>query len=99
MLGFRSQGASMLLALCSLLVFAAPATTAAPLFPSTYVAPATGPVLIRNATILTGTGARLDNADLLLVDGKISAVGQALPAVPNATVIDAKGRWVTPGII
>lgn len=99
MFGFRPHAASMLLALCSLLACAAPAASSAPLFPSTYAAPAVGPVLIRHATILTGTGARLDNADLLMVDGKVSAIGQALPVPAGTAVIDAKGRWLTPGII
>ena len=47
-------------------------------YPSAYV-PRTGPpVLIRNATVLTGTGTRLDGADVLLRDGKIAAVGTAV---------------------
>ncbi len=99
MFGSRLHGASMLLALLSFVVFAVPAALSAPIFPSTYAAPTVGPVLIRHATILTGTGARLDNADLLMVDGKVSAVGQALPVPAGTAVIDAKGRWVTPGII
>lgn len=98
MSGFRPLGVSILLALSALL--AAPASAApTPPFPSTYVAPVAGQILIRNATILTGTGARLDNADLLLGEGKVSAVGQGLPVPANAAVIDAKGRWITPGII
>jgi imidazolonepropionase-like amidohydrolase len=57
-------------------------------------------VLIRNATIWTvdeqGT---LENADLLVRDGKIAAVGAGLEAPPEARVIDATGRHVTPGMI
>lgn len=68
-------------------------------YPSTYVAPASVPVLIRHATVLTGTGAQLDDADVLMQDGKISAVRKDLGTVPNARVIDAKGRYVTPGLI
>ena len=75
------------------------AATAAPPYPSTYQVPQSGPVLIRNATVLTGTGARLDNADVLIADGRISAVGSNLTAPPNATVVDGAGRWVTPGLI
>ena len=33
------------------------------------------PVLIQHATVLTGTGQRLDDADVLLRDGRIVAVG------------------------
>jgi imidazolonepropionase-like amidohydrolase len=54
--------------------------------------------LITNATILTGTGERLDNASLLLRDGKVAWVGEG-EAPANAATIDAEGRWVTPGII
>jgi len=68
-------------------------------YPSTYRAIASNPVLIRNATVLTGTGERLDGADVLMVDGKISAVGISLSAPDNAQVIDGTGKWVTPGII
>ena len=68
-------------------------------FPSTYRALASQPVLIRNGTVLTGTGTRLDNADVLLVDGKVQAVGPSLNAPSGARVIDAQGRWVTPGLI
>ena len=54
--------------------------------------------LLKGATILTGIGTRLDNADVLLSDGKIVAVGAGLSS-EGATVVDASGRWVTPGII
>ncbi|HEU0224735.1 MAG TPA: amidohydrolase [Steroidobacteraceae bacterium] len=57
------------------------------------------PVLIRNATILTGTGARIDGGDVLLEHGRIGAVGRGLQAPAGARVIDASGRWVTPGLI
>jgi imidazolonepropionase-like amidohydrolase len=68
-------------------------------YPSTYRVPVSTPTLIRNATILTGTGQRLDDADVLLVDGRINAVGRGLEAPANAQVIDGHGKWVTPGII
>jgi imidazolonepropionase-like amidohydrolase len=54
--------------------------------------------LLTGATVLTGTGERLDDADVLFSDGKIVAVGTDLPA-DGATVVDATGRWVTPGVI
>ena len=68
-------------------------------YPSTYRAIAAGPVLIRHATVLTGTGERLEDGDVLLQDGKVVAVGRGLQAPADATVIDATGRWVTPGLI
>jgi len=48
---------------------------------------------------LTGTGTRLDNADVLIVEGKIQAVGQNLQAPPQSRIIDGKGHWITPGLI
>ncbi len=68
-------------------------------YPSTYKPLAGGPVLLQHATVLTGTGQRLDNADVLLRDGKVVAVGTALDAPSDATRVDATGKWVTPGII
>ncbi|MES2125479.1 MAG: amidohydrolase family protein [Gemmatimonadota bacterium] len=58
-----------------------------------------GPVLIRNATVLTVTKGTLPNTDLLLVDGKISRLGKNLTAPAGATIIDATGKYVMPGII
>jgi imidazolonepropionase-like amidohydrolase len=68
-------------------------------FSSTYAAPAAPPTLIRNATILTGTGIRIDGGDLLIAGGRIASVGRALAAPDGAVVVDARGRWVTPGLI
>ncbi|MGQ4660951.1 amidohydrolase family protein [Lysobacter sp. F6437] len=68
-------------------------------YPSTYQRIAAPPVLIDNATVLTGTGARLDNADVLMADGRIVAVGPSLELPAGATRVDGSGKWVTPGII
>ena len=67
-------------------------------FESRYEALPAQTTLITGATVLTGTGERLDNADVLLVDGKIAEVGTGLSAA-DADVVDAAGKWVTPGII
>ncbi|MDA8939056.1 MULTISPECIES: amidohydrolase [Pseudoalteromonas] len=67
-------------------------------YPSTYTPISTTSTLITNATVLTGTGERLDDADVLLVDGKVQQVGKDL-TVKADTTIDAQGKWVTPGII
>ena len=76
-----------------------PAIAAALPYPSTYAPLPAENVLLRNATILTGDGERLDGADLLLVDGRIAAVGPGLDAPADTRVIDATGKWLTPGII
>ena len=68
-------------------------------YPSTYRAPPSGAVLIRHVTLLNGMGQRLEDADLLMQDGHIAAVGQGLDAPSGVTLIDGTGKWLTPGII
>ena len=68
-------------------------------YPSTYAPIASPPVLISGATVLTGTGTRLDGADVLLRDGKVAAVGSGLAAPAGAVRVDGSGKWVTPGLI
>ncbi|MHA7871829.1 MAG: amidohydrolase, partial [Hyphococcus sp.] len=76
-----------------------PARPAADPYPSTYAPYASAPVLITNATILTGAGERIDGGALLMENGRIVAVGAGLEAPEGASVIDAAGKWVTPGVI
>ncbi|MEO9080044.1 MAG: amidohydrolase family protein [Rhodanobacter sp.] len=68
------------------------------LFPSTYRPLPRFDTLVVHATVLDGAGHRIDDGDVLMRDGRIIAVGRGLSA-PGAHVIDATGRWVTPGII
>jgi imidazolonepropionase-like amidohydrolase len=68
-------------------------------FPSTYQALPAQTTLIQHATIYTGTGERIDDGSVLLRDGKIAAVGKQVEAPAGAVVIDAKGKYVTPGLI
>lgn len=68
-------------------------------YPSTYQRVASPPVLLQHATVLTGTGSRLDNSDVLLRDGQIVAIGSRLEAPADAIRVDATNKWVTPGII
>jgi imidazolonepropionase-like amidohydrolase len=68
-------------------------------YPSTYTRLPSHPVLIVNATILTGTGERIENGSLLIADGRISQVSEGSLKAGDAEVIDAEGRWVTPGLI
>ncbi len=67
-------------------------------FASRYQPLAGESTLLTGAIVLTGSGERLDDADVLFADGKIVAVGAELSA-DGATVIDASGMWITPGII
>ncbi|MDY7094286.1 MAG: amidohydrolase family protein [Acidobacteriota bacterium] len=59
-----------------------------------------GVVLVRGATVWTqGPDGILEDADLLVRDGRIEAVGQGLDAPGDALVVDAAGKHVTPGLI
>ena len=69
-------------------------------YPSTYRPLPRQDTLIINATILDGAGHRFDKASVLLRDGKVVEIGSGAIVRPDgAKIIDAKGRWVTPGII
>jgi imidazolonepropionase-like amidohydrolase len=67
-------------------------------FESRYTPLAGEETLLRGATVLTGSGERHDDADVLFADGKIVAVGSGLSS-DSATIIDASGKWITPGVI
>lgn len=57
-------------------------------------------ILIKNATIWTGEDEGIiQNGDLLIVSGKIAAVGKNLAAPQNVSVMDATGKHLTAGII
>jgi len=68
-------------------------------YPSTYQAAEATALVLRNATVLTGTGERLEAADVAIRDGRIAAIGVDLANPDGSTEIDASGRWITPGII
>jgi imidazolonepropionase-like amidohydrolase len=57
------------------------------------------PIVIQNATILTVTRGTLENGSILIRDGKIAEVGRNVKAPAGARVIDARGMFVSPGII
>ena len=57
-------------------------------------------IAIRGGTILTVTRGTIENGTIVLRDGKIAAVGGSGIDIPSgADIVDAKGRFVTPGII
>ncbi|VUD56303.1 Deacetylase [Thalassocella blandensis] len=68
-------------------------------FPSTYEAKSHPQWAVINATVLTGTGERLESASILVKDGKITAVGNQLDIPAGTQTIDAQGKWLTPGLI
>jgi imidazolonepropionase-like amidohydrolase len=68
-------------------------------FASTY-APLPGETtLITGATVLIGTGERIESGSVLVQDGRIAAVGAKISAPEGVKTIDAAGKWVTPGVI
>ncbi|MBA3668324.1 MAG: amidohydrolase [Sphingomonas sp.] len=102
----RAVAASLLLFLGGCAAVAPPPKKAAPIridqnpYPSTYARYPGVTTLIRGATILDGEGGRIDNGSILIADGKVQAVGGPELAAPEGSnVINAAGRYVTPGII
>lgn len=56
-------------------------------------------ILIRGATVHTVSDrGTLTNANVLIRNGKIQAIGTGLSAPADATTVDAKGRALTPGL-
>ncbi len=92
---------SRLMLLIAALVLAAcenSADDSPPPFSSTYRPLPSEATILQGATVLTGTGERLDGADVVMRDGRIEAVGTGLDSA-GLTVVDATGMWVTPGVI
>jgi len=70
-----------------------------PAFASTYKPFPSKTVLLKGARVFDGKGGMFEQGDVLLKDGKIAAVGANLEAPAGAEVVNASGKWVTPGII
>src|SRR5207247_9906014 len=83
-------------ALLSLTIVAASAGQPAPAVPQSA---AHNEVFINNAVVMTVTHGNIQNGSVHIKDGKIAAVGPNLKAPAGATVIDAGGKYLTPGII
>ena len=56
-------------------------------------------VVIRNATVMTVTHGNIKNGSIYIKDGKIAAVGEHVNAPAGAAVMDAGGKYLTPGIV
>ncbi|MGZ8377557.1 MAG: amidohydrolase family protein [Gemmatirosa sp.] len=56
-------------------------------------------VAITGGTVYPVSGPRLENATVLMRDGRIVAVGTDVAVPAGAQRIDATGKWVTPGFI
>ncbi len=68
-------------------------------FPSTYKALPSAPTALVGATVFTGTGQKIDNGTVLIRDGKIESAGANISVPADYARVDAKGKWITPGII
>src|SRR5215207_6256289 len=55
--------------------------------------------VIRGARVVTVSGADIENATIVVSNGRISAVGANVSAPAGAQTIDASGLWVYPGMI
>lgn len=69
-------------------------------YPSTYRGLPRQNMAIVGATVLTGAGQKIEGGVVVVTDGRIAAVGGANTPVPAGhQVVDARGRFVTPGVI
>jgi imidazolonepropionase-like amidohydrolase len=66
----------------------------------TFAAPALAePVAIINAKLIIGDGSEpIENGTVIFDNGKIQSAGSNLALASGMQVIDAQGKWVTPGI-
>ncbi|MHB8987103.1 MAG: amidohydrolase family protein, partial [Eubacteriales bacterium] len=55
-------------------------------------------LLIRGGTVLDPLAGTVEKKDILVVDGKIAAVGLSLPA-EGADILESSGKLVAPGLI
>jgi imidazolonepropionase-like amidohydrolase len=58
-----------------------------------------GTFVIRGGTVVPVTGPRIPNGTVVIENGRITAVGANAQAPAGATVIDASGQFVYPGLI
>lgn len=56
-------------------------------------------LLIKNANIKPMAGQDIPNGQILIVDGKIAALGAQIDAPRDALTLDAQGRLLTPGLV
>ncbi|MGZ3950802.1 MAG: amidohydrolase family protein [Flavisolibacter sp.] len=57
------------------------------------------PIAITGATVHVGNGQVLNNATVVMVDGKITAVGTGVQVPAGAQRVEAQGKHVYPGLI
>lgn len=68
--------------------------------PLATATPAAGTlVAVTNATIMTATRGTIPRGTILIRNGRIAAVGADVAIPSGARIIDAEGKYVTPGIV
>ena len=55
-------------------------------------------IAITGGTVYPVSGPRIENATVLIRNGVVAAVGANVAVPAGATVVDATGKWVTPGL-
>ena len=58
-----------------------------------------GVVLIKDGRVLTGSGEELEGADILIKNNVFEQISDSIDVPEDARVINAEGKWITPGII
>ncbi|MBV06511.1 MAG: amidohydrolase [Gammaproteobacteria bacterium] len=66
---------------------------------STYSPIDSGVVLIKDGRVLTGSGEELEGADILIKNNVFEQISDSIDVPEDARVINAEGKWITPGII
>jgi imidazolonepropionase-like amidohydrolase len=56
-------------------------------------------LVLKNATVMTASHGTIEHGSVWVHAGKIAAVGATVDAPATALVVDASGKWLTPGII
>ena len=84
---------------CDALLFAAICAASSALYAQAAPEGSAPDVVIRNATVMTVTHGTISHGSVWIHNGKIAGVGTTVNAPADAKVIDAGGKFVTPGII
>ncbi len=56
-------------------------------------------IAITGATVYPVSGPRIENATVLIRDGRIAAIGADVAVPADARRVDGRGKWITPGFI
>jgi len=91
----RRYGPRAALALAATLAIAAPSALPA----QTAAVPASRGWAIRNVTIVTVTGPRIERGTVVIRNGRIEAAGAEAAPQPGDSVLDGTGLFVYPGLI